>query len=257
VDFLDFMNEPNEIRDDFTNPMARWLRRIGPDEAVRLAWEACEAFDLPAHGIINHYLRDDSFFNVCRALVDNGRLPRAIGLQSHQHRGTRPLWNFTEETDRFSSLGRPVHWTENSIVSGENRFVRFIDGKADVPPWPSRPEGERRQADELAAQYTVLFGHPQVEAVTQWSFTDACSWLGAPSGLLDENLQPKPGYAALHELIRRQWWSNADLVTDAAGEATARVFRGEYELTLVAEGEPESKTVACHVDSPAVRVVID
>jgi len=239
LDFVDFINEPTVQPENFDHALARWMQTIGADASVQMAYQACRGYDLPRCGIINHFMRDEEFLGVCRRLTEGGRPLRAVGLQSHQHSGTRPLWMFQEETDLFAeTLGLPVHWTENSILSGENRRIRFVQGKAEVPPWPSTPEGEERQERALAEQYTLLFGHPKVEALTQWNFTDATAWLGAPSGLLDEDLQPKPAYRALHELIRGQWWSEVDLDTKSDGCATERVFKGDYRVRALGAKGP-------------------
>lgn len=233
LDFVDFLNEPTIQPQNFDNPLALWMRELGGGGTAEQTYDLCRGFDLPARGILNHFMRDEEFLAVGRRAIDSGRPLRAIGLQSHQHSGTRPLWMFQKETDCFTAgLGLPVHWTENSVLSGESRRIRFVQGKADVPPWPSTPEGEEHQARALAEQYTLLFGHEKVEALTQWNFTDATSWLGAPSGLLDKDLQPKPAYTALHDLVRRQWWTDVDLVTGADGRVAARVFRGDYTLRI-------------------------
>ena len=52
-----------------------------------------------------------------------------------------------------------------------------------IPDWPTTPEGEARQADEIVRHYRSLVGHPAVESITYWGLTDAGAWLGAPSGL--------------------------------------------------------------------------
>jgi GH35 family endo-1,4-beta-xylanase len=257
LDFVDFLNEPTVQPANFDNPLALWMRDLGPDGTAEMAYDRAAAFRPAERGILNHFLRDETYLELARRLIDGGRPIRAIGLQSHQHSGTRPLWMFQEETDRFAALGVPVHWTENSVLSGEARRIRFVKGRADVPPWPSTPEGEARQAEALVQQYTLLFGHPAVEAVTQWNFTDAASWLSAPSGLLDKDLRPKPAYRALHELIRGRWWTDADLVADRRGLARSRVFRGNYRLRVIApDGAAERELDATVADS-AVRLSVD
>jgi len=257
LDFVDFLNEPTVQPQNFDNPLALWMRDLGPAGTVDMAYDLCCAFDLPARGILNHFMRDDEFLQAARTSTGGGRTIRAIGLQSHQHSGTRPLWMFQEETDRFAAgLGVPVHWTENSVLSGESRHIKFVQGKADVPPWPSTPQAEERQARALADQYTLLFGHPAVEALTQWNFTDACSWLGAPSGLLDKDLRPKPAYHAVHQLIRDQWWTDADLVADADGRATARVFRGDYDLCAADRAGRVERRLSATVDGPQTSLAV-
>jgi hypothetical protein len=56
----------------------------------------------------------------------------------------------------------------------------------------------------------------------------------APSGLLHKDMSPKPAYNVLVKLIKKDWWTETDLTTDADGTATFRGFYGEYELTIEA-----------------------
>jgi len=208
-------------------------------------------------GVLNHYLRDEGSLALARSTIESGRTPHAIGLQSHQPSGTRALWMFQEESDAFGRLGVRVHWTENSLLSGEPRKSHFVKGKANVPPWPCTPEGEEHQARALQEQYTLLFGHPNVDAITQWNFTDACSWLGAPSGLLDRELEPKPAYRALRTLIRRDWWSDAGEVTDGDGRLVTRLFHGDYRVRAVGGNGIPGPWLECAVDGPTCCCRID
>jgi hypothetical protein len=44
----------------------------------------------------------------------------------------------------------------------------------------------------------------------------------------------KPNAHVFEDLVFRQWWTNADLVTDALGAAATRGFLGDYEVTISA-----------------------
>ena len=110
-----------------------------------------------------------------------------------------------------------------------------------VPAWPSTPEGEERQAQEVVRHYRTLVSHPAVEAVTYWGITDAGSWLGAPVGFVRADGTPKPSYGALHGLVKGEWWlSPTTLRTDASGQVAVTGFLGEYRVTsqgLTADAE--------------------
>jgi hypothetical protein len=97
--------------------------------------------------------------------------------------------------------------------------------------WPSTPEGEARQADELRRHYRALFGHPAVESITYWGLPDRGAWLGAPAGLVRLDGTPKPGYFALRDLIRGEWWTPATTVrTDGDGRMPLAGIRGTYRI---------------------------
>ena len=99
-----------------------------------------------------------------------------------------------------------------------------------VSEWPSTPEGEERQAREIAEMYSILFAHPLVEAITTWDFNDGC-WLKAPSGFVHEDNTEKPSYYALKQLIHGDWETHETLVTDDEGYLSFTGFKGDYMLT--------------------------
>jgi len=98
-----------------------------------------------------------------------------------------------------------------------------------VDAWPSTPEGLERQAREITEMYSILFAHPQVEAITTWDFNDGC-WLKAPSGFVTEDNQEKPSYHALQKLIHGEWETHLSLRTDENGCLAFEGFRGGYVL---------------------------
>ena len=79
--------------------------------------------------------------------------------------------------DRFSFFGLPLHFTENTLISGELMPPEIVDLNDYQPDeWPSTPEGEERQANEIEEMYRILFAHPLVEAITTWDYRDG-AWL--------------------------------------------------------------------------------
>jgi hypothetical protein len=101
-----------------------------------------------------------------------------------------------------------------------------------IPSWPSTPEGEARQADEIERHYRSLVGHPAVQAINYWGLTDDGAWLGAPGGLVRSDGTPKPSYDVLKALVKEEWWVPPTVVrTDAQGQLTVTGFFGDYELS--------------------------
>ena len=77
----------------------------------------------------------------------------------------------------------------------------------------------------------TLFAHPQVEAFTNWDFTDG-AWLGAPAGLVRKDGSKKPSYEALKKRIRSDWHTEITAQTDEDGKFMLDGFRGEYEIEV-------------------------
>jgi hypothetical protein len=148
----------------------------------------------------------------------------AVGIQSHMHLGPwapRYVW---EVCERYARLGRPLHFTEVTVLSGER-----LPGDR----WgPTRFEYEVMQGDAVPALYTLLFSHPTVEAVTWWDLSDRGAWKGAAAGLLRSDMSPKPAYERLEDLVKRQWWTRVRGETNAQGEFVCRAFHGRHRLTV-------------------------
>jgi hypothetical protein len=134
--------------------------------------------------------------------------------------------------DRFSHFGLPLHFTENTLISGEIMPAHIEDlNDWQVESWPSTPEGEERQAREVGELYDILFAHPRVEAVTTWDATDG-RWLKAPAGLLRADDSIKPVYEALKQRITGDWRTTAETRSGANGELSFEGFRGTYEAAV-------------------------
>ncbi len=154
----------------------------------------------------------------------------AIGIQSHQHQGYWGLEKLNDVLTRFSRFSPPIHFTENTLISGALMPAHIEDlNDYQVPEWPSTPEGEDRQAREIAEMYGVLFAHPLVEAITTWDFNDGC-WLKAPSGFVRADNSEKPAYHALKSLIHGAWETHETLTTDENGRLSFTGFKGDYLL---------------------------
>ena len=132
---------------------------------------------------------------------------------------------------RFERFGLPIHFTENTLISGEI-MPAYIEDLNDwqVDEWPSTPEGEERQAREIEEMYRVLFSHPLVKAITTWDYRDG-AWLKAPSGFLRLDNSVKPSYTMLKNLVRGEWWTDVTVRTDADGYAVIDAFKGDYKLS--------------------------
>ena len=146
------------------------------------------------------------------------------------HGGIWPVRKTWEVCERFAKFGKPLHFTETTLVSGEQGWE--LRKKREDPNfrWTTTPEGEKRQAKQVAEFYRVLFSHPAVEAITWWDFTDQNAWQRAPAGLIREDMTPKPAYYELERLIKGHWWTQAQTITDAGGTARFRGFLGDYEV---------------------------
>src|SRR5690606_29529484 len=152
--------------------------------------------------------------------------------------------------ERFSRYQLPIHFTETTIVSGHLMPPEIVDlNDYEVDSWPTTPEGEERQADEVVRHYRTLLSHPSVEAITYWGMVDG-GWLNAPGGFVRTDGSPKPVYEELRKLIKGEWWlAPTTMVTDAQGRLRLRGVPGEYELTAC------GATAGFRLEAPGEAVV--
>ena len=220
--------------DRYDNAITRICKEKGRVGLVKEVFVAAKECDPDAVLLINDFNTSEAYASLIQDLLEADVPISAIGIQSHQHQGYWGLEKLHRVLERFSRFGLPIHFTENTLISGEIMPAHIVDlNDWQVDEWPSTPEGEERQAREISEMYSVLFAHPLVEAITTWDFNDGC-WLKAPSGFVREDNTEKPSYTALKNLIHGEWETHKTLATDEEGFLTFTGFKGDYQLQTAA-----------------------
>ena len=234
IDLWDVINEVviMPVFDKYDNAVTRICKEKGRIRLVKEVFAAAKESNPDAVLLINDFNTSDSYEILLEGLLEAGVPISAIGIQSHQHQGYWGLEKLNDVLSRFSRFGLPIHFTENTLVSGDIMPAYIVDlNDWQVDSWPSTLEGEERQAREMTEMYSTLFAHPLVEAITTWDFNDGC-WLKAPSGFVREDNSEKPAYHALKKLIHQAWETHETLVTDGDGQLSFTGFKGNYSLTV-------------------------
>ena len=220
--------------DRYDNAITRICREKGRVGLVKEVFAAAKECDPNAVLLINDFNTSEAYAHLIQDLLEADVPISAIGIQSHQHQGYWGLEKLNRVLERFSRFGLPIHFTENTLISGDIMPAHIVDlNDWQVDEWPSTPEGEERQAREISEMYSVLFAHPLVEAITTWDFNDGC-WLKAPSGFVHEDNTEKSSYAALKNLIHGAWETHETLVTDDDGFLAFTGYKGDYQLKTAA-----------------------
>ena len=245
INYWDVLNEANNATDyaDRTGEGA-WIQRDGAAAVVAtaLGW-AREARGADRGTLLyNDFNTGEQNVQLLRQLQERDALPDAIGIQSHMHDGVWPLRRVWEVCDRFAVFNRPIHFTELTVLSSMKKPQSYNDVRRG--DWPTTPEGEAAQAEYVEKLYALLFSHPSVAAITWWDFSDRNAWRNAPSGLVREDMSPKPAYEKLRALIRGKWWTNASGKTDASGTFSARAFHGDYRIVVTSADGRRAETTA-------------
>ncbi len=232
VDIWDAINEVviMPIFDKYDNAVTRICKDKGRIGLVREVFAAAKEANPNATFLINDFNTSISYEILIDGCLNAGIPIDAIGIQSHQHQGYWGAEKVHQVLERFEHFGLPIHFTENTLISGD-LMPAYIEDLNDwqVESWPTTPEGEERQKNEIEEMYRILFEHPQVQAITGWDFADG-AWLGAPSGVVRKDGSEKPAFKRLKELIKGEWWTDCEVVTDENGFVTVEGFKGDYVL---------------------------
>jgi endo-1,4-beta-xylanase len=215
------------------------IAKMGIGDYVRTAFKTARQANPQAVLVINDYRTDPAYAEkVISQLVDEAGKPLydVIGIQSHMHGGYWGAARAWDVCERFAKFGKPLHFTETTVVSGPKKDSG----------WITTPEGEQNQAKFVSEFYAVLFSHPAVEAVTWWDFTDQGAWQRAPAGLVRDDLSPKPVYDQLRSLIKGKWWTKLETTTGSGGNVDFQGFFGQYEIEAKAGDRRLSGKLSFH-----------
>ncbi len=234
IDMWDVINEV-VIMPAFTkydNALTRVSKMTGRVRLIKETFLAARNANPQAILLLNDFDTSESYEILIDGCLQAGVPIDVIGIQSHQHQGYWGKEKLLETLERFSRFALPIHFTENTIISGELMPPHIQDlNDWQIDSWDSTPEGEERQRQEMLEMYEILFAHPLVEAITAWESTDG-NWLKAPSGFLRVDGSPKPAYDALLAKIKGDWFTKTDITTNEAGEADFYGFRGDYAVSV-------------------------
>ena len=255
IDIWDVVNEATDFDRESTRQggptLTAAIRQTGVQEYLRTAFARARDANPQATLVINDYVTSQDYLQkVIAALVDDSGHPLfdVVGIQCHQHRQPWSVAKTWEICERFAGAGKPLHFTEATILSGQPGWeLRKENSQLD---WASTAEGEQAQEKAVVEFYTTLFSHPAVRAITWWDFSDQGAWQGAPAGLVRANMSPKPAYTALMKLIKSQWWTRTEAGILRQGTARFHGFYGEYKVSTEEHGRQIVGTFTFDAQTP-------
>lgn len=249
IDIWDVINEVviMPIFDKYDNAVTRLCNRYGRVGLVKEVFAAAKAANPNGTFLINDFNTTPKYEQLIEECLDAGVEISAIGIQSHQHQGYWGKEKLYDVLKRFGRFGLPIHFTENTLVSG-TLIPEYIEDLNDwqVTDWPTTEEGEARQAEQWEEMYRILFADPNIKAITGWDFADG-AWLNAPSGLVTKDNRCKPAYDRLLSLVKDEWWTKDQVIrTNSEGFVTVNGTKGTYKINgsddVITLGDEPSKT---------------
>ena len=234
IDQWDVVNEAviMPVFDRYDNGITRLCKELGRIELIRRVFDIARETNPKATLLLNDFDVSPAYDILVEGCLAAGIQIDVIGIQSHMHQGYWGSQRTLGILERFERFNLPIHFTENTLVSGSLMPPEIVDlNDYQVKEWPTTPEGEERQAQEVVLHYKTLLAHPAVQGITWWDLSDG-AWLNAPAGLLRSDQSCKPAYTELLKLIKGEWWyPPTRLTTDVNGQFTFSGFLGDYELS--------------------------
>ena len=233
IDKWDVINEVviMPVFDRYDNAITRLCKELGQVGIVKTMFDQCVKCNPEGTFLINDFNMSEKYADLIERCLDAGVRIDTIGLQSHQHQGYWGREKLEEVLARFEKFGIPIHFTENTLVSGPLIPEHIVD----LNDWhynddDSKPEFEERQKNQMIEMIRILCEeHPLVKAHTSWDFMDGM-WLNAPSGVLRRDGSEKPVYTALDNLINKEYHTEENVKTDGNGNVKVAGFKGKYVL---------------------------
>ena len=235
IDQWDVVNEAviMPVFDKYDNGITRICKEMGRIELIRNMFETTRKTAPNAFLVLNDFDVSSAYDILVEGCLAAGIKIDGIGIQSHMHQGYWGQEKTLSVLEHFERFNLPIYFTETTIISGHLMPPEIVDlNDYQVADWPTTPEGEERQAQEVVTHYKTLFSHPHVEGITWWDLSDG-GWLNAPAGLLRKDHSRKPAYNELLKLVEGEWWlPPTQFITDTNGQFTFSGFLGEYELSI-------------------------
>ena len=209
------------------------------DYPLHALLDAKEAISPKAKLCINDWNIKPEFLEQVKDLENEGAKIDVVGCQMHLFNTndcmrlakgeTKANWVGTPKTisdrlDMMAKTGKPLHVSEVTIaapgVSDRDRMIQAVLARNIYRAW---------------------FAHPKTMGITWWNTVDGAGVAGEPlvSGLFTRDLQKKPVYHALDQLVNHEWRTHLTVRSEQSNNRTIvafRGFRGRYRLSWADAG---------------------
>ena len=186
---------------------------------------------------INDYRRSPSYTAQVNRLLERGCKIDVMGIQMHLFKldyGTKIANG--EKIQTPAQVRKYIGW------ASETGLPLHISEITITPPTQDE-KGLMIQAIIAQQLYRLWFSQEKMMGITWWNTVDGCGRRGEPavSGIFTRDMQEKPVYWALDELINHEWKTNTTVKADENGKVQFRGFKGKYRITYKNdEGKTES-----------------
>ena len=176
----------------------------------------------------------DNYAGWIQYLIDHGQGPDVIGMQGHFGEAVTAPETVVRILDRFAKFGKPIQITEFDLPTNDE-------------------QGQARYTRDFL---TAVFSDPATEAFTMWGFWEGSMWQ-PPAAMIRKDWTLKPNCKAWMDLVLKQWWTDANVVTGPEGSCGTRGFLGDYKITATVDGKEKSTVIALAKPGTSAVLVIN
>ncbi|MDO5582062.1 MAG: endo-1,4-beta-xylanase [Planctomycetia bacterium] len=193
--------------------------------------QAAAEFDKSVKLNINDSWRD-VYPPFIKSLIDRGAKIDVIGLQMHIF----DTPNMLKVAAGKSALPNGTSWKPADVegyLKELDQFKRPVHlSEITIPAPGTDAKANAIQARVTRDMYRLWFSWPSIYRITWWNVVDGCGYKGEPtmSGLFTRQMEPKPVYFVLNDLINKEWKTNLTLTAES-DQIKFRGFRGKYRIT--------------------------
>lgn len=178
---------------------------------------------------INDYLNNQAYVDQVKELKSRGCKIDLMGSQMH-------LFNPQQCAD--VAAGKEIEtpnfvWDLMKTLSAADVPLHLSEITITAPN--DTHEGRMIQAIIAQNLYRIWFSTEKMAGITWWNVVDNCGAPGEPttSGLVTRDVEMKPAFYALDNLINHEWRTNLNVKTGKNGTVRFRGFRGKYLISWI------------------------
>ncbi|MBR5759549.1 MAG: endo-1,4-beta-xylanase [Thermoguttaceae bacterium] len=232
----------NESSVDFNAQGTKSAYGLMPEDYAYKAYMiAKDAFPETTEFNINDYSVDDRYAAQIADLRERGARINNVGIQMH-------LFNPADTLG--IAEGKPIQTPDvqkKRLTAADKSGLPLILSEITITAPNDDERGRAIQAIVARNLYRYWFSWPTMRGITWWNIVDDCGAPGEPttSGLFTRQMEPKPSYYALENLILHEWRTNLDVTADSTAPTIRfRGFKGTYRVTYVdGSGNEQIKTI--------------
>ena len=199
----------------------------------------------------------DKYYSYIESAMLKGARIDAIGLQFHV---------FHKRENEIAKI-RHTDYNPERLYRQMDLYTNLTNAlqitEVTIPAYSNDEEDEAIQAELLSYLYPIWFSHPAVEQIIYWNLVDGYAHVWSDDleairasqgnmtlgenvyygGLLRFDLSEKPALKVIRDLIKKEWHTEAERVTNENGSCTFRGFYGDYDVEIATENGTVTRTV--------------